>query len=329
MKLKKFTHLFSLFSKKQYMKEKTELYQAVEEGDIDKVKSLLDTLPEKEINLIYDAELIDSHYSMLPSQPALAEACRKGSEEMIQLFLNCPKVDFQYMDSLKETVLFETIRLRSLEIIKMMLDSGKFDFHHTNKNNENIINVLASKTSHSNKQSEDTLELIKNLIEKNVDYHLRSKLNSKDNVFDRAIKARQEPLVKYLLIKDIEKSNQNHSESEQIYNAMWADKYNDTNIAITLIEHGFNYAYLGEVIEENFHDFTAPQQKDEFDAIKNKIMNYITIKKEHEQLSTLIEEPSVVSQTSKTPMTEKIKASRNQAVDENKIESNIKKRGKI
>lgn len=335
MKLKKFKQFFSMFTTHQYMKEKTELFQAVEDNNIEKVKTLLETLPEKEINLIYNAELINSHDTMVPLNTAFSLACYQGKNDIIELFLNSPKVDFSYEDSLKNTVLFDATKLSSIETLRKMINSGKFDIHHKNKHNQNIMNYLAGKMYHANSHSEDTVQLFKELVEKEVDFHLRDKINDKNNVFDLAIESRQPELVKYLLTTDIEKSDINHPEPAQIYHAMWADMYNDTKIAIALIDHGFDYTDLHEVIADSMSDFSASQQMDEFKKSSQKLFDYIHIKKEHEALSTLIKEPIYQEQSNisiESPLAnigDKIKASRNQTTDEAKVEVPTKRRDKI
>lgn len=284
---KHFKNTVKLFFKKPYMTEKTELYKAVENEDIKKVELLLATLPQEEINLVYDAELIDSHFTMVPVRTAFFEACHKGNEQIIELFLNSPKVDFSWMDSLKNTSLFEATQNAPLSIVEKMINSGKYDLNHKNKSGENIMFFLAKKMFHTNKHEKDSTEIFKSLIEKKVDYKKRNK--NQHNVFDLAIKSRQADLVNFLLTTDIEKSNQQTPEVEQIFNAVWADMFNDSKLAISLVNHNFDYFGLNELIEHKMTDFFSPESFDAFSKQKQKLFDYIHIKKERESLDNMIE----------------------------------------
>ena len=93
MNITQFKASIKKFFKSTRTPEKNDLYKAVEDGDIDTVKAILATATEDKVNLIYNPEMTNYHYTPQPVRTVMIEACYKGHEEILNLLLDSKLVD--------------------------------------------------------------------------------------------------------------------------------------------------------------------------------------------------------------------------------------------
>ena len=256
--------LKSLIHKKEYVA----FFQATKDGDLKKIEESINKrldleMPNDRSETVF---LLAVFYNQIDIAKVLIQA---GANVQIIELAN------------KQNCFFFC---KTMEMLNLLIEN-KVNLNHKDINKENILHHLANRPKVN--ESDDVLEIFKLLISKAVDARQNNKLG--ENVFDLAIKSRQDKLVKFLLTQDYKS---NHSDAEQLLNAMYADYFKDSNITKMLIEHGFDYSFLSEAIMEAKSDPNHANTHDILDTMEQRVFDYIHIVEERKKLVSIMNDSS-------------------------------------